>query len=207
MTELEVTVANEANDECESNVQSSQSSDSDDIASSPIAPRFSPVLTASDTAESSGTEEFFDFLCSELPMSTFKFVADNVDFYIRPRQETLDHHAYSLHCTHMMAVKDRVDCSVLSDTPRSVNVESVNFETVLPNDNDLKGLKENLTILLSRTVRAHMPFFRKYISIKAVPQHIQHQFSSEMSSKSDVVRNVYTNPYLVYVITLQECKS
>ena len=185
--------ADETNDEWNSSVQSSQGSSSADtfcnVLSSPIAPRFSPVLTASDTAESSGTEEFFDFLCSELPMSTFKFVADNVDFYIRPRQETLDHHAYSLHCTHIMAVKDRVDCSVLSDTPRSVDIASVDFETVLPNHNDLKSLKENLTILLSRTVRAHMPFFCKHISVKAVPQHIQHQFSSEMSSKSEVVRS------------------
>jgi len=184
----------EASNGCGSCVQlfqdsSSDSADSfDGVLSSPITPQFSPVLTASDAAESSGSEDFFDFLQSQLSIQTFKLVADNLDFYIRPRQETMDHHAYCLHCTHVMAVKDRVDCSELSDIPRSVDLESVNFEAVLPSDNDLIDLKENLTVLLCRIVRTHMPFFSKHINAKTFPQHIQHQFSSEMSSKSEVVR-------------------
>ena len=105
-----------------------------------MAPCFSPVLTTSDTAESSA-EEDFDLLCSKIALSTFKSVVDNIDFYIRPRQETMDHHAVSLHCTHMMAVKDRVDCSLLSDECRSVDIASVCLADVLPTENDLSALK------------------------------------------------------------------
>ena len=62
--------ADETNDEWNSNVQSSQGSSSDtfcDVLSSPTAPQFSPVVTASDTAESSGTEEFFNFFALNCP--------------------------------------------------------------------------------------------------------------------------------------------
>lgn len=74
---------------------------SDSVTSTPVAPCFTPVLTVSDTAESSA-EEDFDLLFSKMPLPTFKFVADNIDLYIRPRQETMDHHALSLHCTHII---------------------------------------------------------------------------------------------------------
>lgn len=74
------------------------------LISTTVAPRFSLVLTTSDTAESSqSAEEDFDLLFTKMSLSTFKFVADNIDLYTRPRQESMDHHAISLHCTHIMA--------------------------------------------------------------------------------------------------------
>ena len=95
------------------------------------------MITASDTAELSAKEEF-DLLCSKIALSTFKSVVDNVYFYIRPRQETMDHHAVSLHCSHMMAVKDRVDCS-LSDKCRSVDIACECLADVLQTESDLSA--------------------------------------------------------------------
>jgi len=40
----------------------------------------------------------------------------------------MDHNA--LHCMHVMALEDKVDCLKLSDMPCSVDLES---ETLLPN--------------------------------------------------------------------------
>ena len=100
----------------------------------------------------------------------------------------MDHHAISLHCTHVMAVKDRIDCSALSDECQSFDIASVHLADVLAKERDLSAVKDNLTILTSRIVRLHMPFFRKHGNANSVPRHIEHQHSTEMSSKSEVVR-------------------
>lgn len=43
---------------------------------------------------------------------TFKLVGDNVDKYVKPRHETADKHASSLHYFHVFAVKDRCERSM-----------------------------------------------------------------------------------------------
>ena len=63
-----------------------------------------------------------------------------------------------LHCMQLMAVKDRVDCS-LSDKCHSVDIASECLADVLQTESYLYALKENLTILTSRFVRMYMPFF------------------------------------------------
>jgi len=79
----------------------------------------------------SPADEIFNRLFYQLPLPTFKYVADHIEFNIRPRQETMDHHAISLHCTRVMAVKDRIDRSALSDECRSFDIASVHLTDVL----------------------------------------------------------------------------
>ena len=55
------------------------------VFSSPITLHFSPVLTVSDAVESSRSEDLKFFFRSQLSLHTFNLVADNLDFYIRPR--------------------------------------------------------------------------------------------------------------------------
>jgi len=71
-------------DGCNSSDESNSSTSASvlsSVLSTPVAPRFSLALTASDTAVSP-TDEIFDQLFYQLPLSAFKFVADNIDFYI-----------------------------------------------------------------------------------------------------------------------------
>ena len=63
----------------------------------------------------------------------------------------------------------------------------MNMENVLPHEDDMDKLKENLTILVSRKIRKYMPFFRKHIDAKAVSRHIEHVYSDHMSKKSEVL--------------------
>ena len=63
----------------------------------------------------------------------------------------------------------------------------MNMENVLPHEDDMDKLKENLTILVSRKIRKYMPFFRKHIDAKTVSRHIEHEYSDHISKKSEVV--------------------
>ena len=44
---------------------------------------------------------------------------------------------------------------------------------------------------MSRVVRKYMPYFRKHVDAKAIPQHRQLKYSKEMSQKSKVVKALY----------------
>lgn len=73
---------------------------------------------------------------------------------------------------HAFAIRDRIDVSSLYNSFPSLDISSMNTEYVLPHEDDVGKLKENLTILVSRRIRRFMSFFRKHIDAKAVPRHI-----------------------------------
>ena len=120
-------------------------------------------------------------------LPTFKLVIDNLDIFVRPRTETSQRHADSLHFVHMYAVHDRINVSSFSDVSQLPDISSVNVEDVLPSNHDLKVLKDNITVLISQTTLKYLTFFRRHINPKAVPQHITHKYTTEMSLKSEVV--------------------
>jgi len=68
----------------------------------------------------------------------------------------------------------------------SVDIESVNFETVLAYDNDLNTLKENLTMY---TLGAKLleDICHSLVSMLML-RHSHNQFSSKISSKPGVIR-------------------
>ena len=80
----------------------------------------------------------------------------------------------------MFAVCDRIDVSSLSDA-FLYRILSVNVDAqVLSQKDDLPSLKENLAILISR----ESVIFRKHIVAKAISQHIENEYSSQMSRSS-----------------------
>ena len=48
---------------------------------------------------------------------SFKIVGHNLDKYVKPRHETVDHHSFSLHYIHSYAVQDRCSTAGLQDRP------------------------------------------------------------------------------------------
>ena len=83
---------------------------------------------------------------------------------------------------------DRIDVTSLDNTFPTLDISSMNMEDILPQEDDVNKLKENLIVLVSRKIRKYMPFFRKHIDAKAVTRHIEHEYSHQMSKKSEVVR-------------------
>jgi len=113
------------------------------------------------------------------------FISCHCQLLISPKQETMDHHAISLHSTHVMAVKDRIDCSALSD---EFDIASVCLADVLAKEKDLSLLK---LFLHQELLGCICPFFWKRVSPDGIPHYIENQHSTEISHKSEVVRVIY----------------
>ncbi len=62
----------------------------------------------------------------------------------------------------------------------------MNLYDILPTTNDYSSLKENFAVLVSRVITDYLPFFRE--DFEGLPQkHIPHQYTTELSKKSEVV--------------------
>ncbi|XP_019854606.1 PREDICTED: uncharacterized protein LOC109583625 [Amphimedon queenslandica] len=119
---------------------------------------------------------------------SFKLVGDNLDKYVKPRHETMERHSSSLHYFHSFAVLDRCDTSHLADNPSlcdaSTTCTSLS-KSILPTESDRSSLLDNYAILFARVIQRHIPFFKK--NCPKVVRHIDHSYTSEMSTKSVVV--------------------
>lgn len=116
---------------------------------------------------------------------TFRIVGDNIDKNIKPRNMTSEHQTRSLHYFHVYAVRDRIDLSKYNDKTPEPDIARMNFESLLPSSEDAAVLNSNLTVLIGRTLRAHMPFFAKFAD--GLGRHIMHEYYDHMSTKSEVV--------------------
>lgn len=182
-------MANDREIEC----SSSYDEDSDTLSSSSslhqssgldtiTSPSFSDLSTFS---SSSGSDSScFPPPPSPMYMTTYKLVGDNIDKDVRPRDMRSDYQTRSMHYFHSYAVKDRVDLSCMSDQAITPSMD-VNFEELLPSKNDMNAIRKNITVLFARVLRKYIPFFDNYG--KGVERHIHHEFSAEMSRKSEIV--------------------
>ena len=120
-----------------------------------------------------------------LPLKSFKLVGDNIDKEVRPREMRQDYQTRSLHFFHTYAVKDQIDLRDTSDEQKDPNMDEINLQNVLPNEDNDKEIRANFQVLICRILVKYIPFFSKFK--RAVERHIPHQFSEEVSHKSEVV--------------------
>ena len=97
----------------------------------------------------------------------------------------------SLHYFHTYAVRDRVDMSQFSD---NVNIGEIPLQEILPTCQDEVIMRANLALLVRRVLAKYMPFFGALA--KGLERHITHEFSKEMSQKSEVVNAPCTQIFL-----------
>lgn len=163
------------------------SSASENGNSSPdYAPSFSPVISTSGTSTSEDEDdrqETKQATTHSLP--SYKLVGDNIDKVVKPRHMRIDHQSRSLHYFHTYAVKDRIDFSHLEDKPALLNLDSIDVTALLPTPGDRKAMKRNFGIHVARVLKKRMAYFTHFGS--GLERHIQHQYSKEMSTKSEVV--------------------
>ena len=181
----------------QSQSESSSESSHDDVALSPALspPSYSDLTSPSHSESSSSCESASQRQSHVSCIPSFKIVGDNVDKYVKPRHETTDMQASSLHYFHSFAVKDRCDVSALNDNPSRPDLTSFSIDEVLPTAADYTSLMTNYTIIAARIIQKHIPFFKK--NVKKVIRHIPHSHSREMSQKSEVV-SVHT----IYSVSL-----
>ena len=114
----------------------------------------------------------------------FKFAGDNVDKHIRVRDVRSDHQATLHHMYSIIAVRNRVDTSQMSCTGSTRDISCVLPKHFLPSVADVKSVRDNLVILIARILVANLPAFSFLSGV--VSKHIQHCYSKEMATKSEV---------------------
>ena len=112
-------------------------------------------------------------------MQFYKLVGDNIDKDVRPRDMRIDHQTRSLHYFHTYGVADRVDLTSVSDESRCPDIDGVQLEDLLPNVNDDMEPSSNFAILALRVLKRYVPF--------KVCRNIEHEFSTQMSQRSQIV--------------------
>ena len=90
-----------------------------ELTSPSVSSVSTPSYSELSTSESSSVST--DTIVPPPPQSqvtySFKIVGDNLDKYVKPRHETVDHHSLSLHYIHSYAVQDRCSTAGLQDQP------------------------------------------------------------------------------------------
>lgn len=125
---------------------------------------------------------------SALPASSpsygYKFVIDNIDKNVTPRNMTMESQTRSLHYVQIYSVKHKIDYPSLFNQAPSPGFK--NLYDILPGPEDYTAIKKNFTILAARLIVEHLPFFSSDFK-GLIPRHTPHQFSTEMQAKSEVV--------------------
>lgn len=112
-------------------------------------------------------------------------MGDNIDFEIHARMQSKDHSNQSVHWTHQYAVKDRVIDRMLETRHRQKAVCDIQLTELLPDENTCARLQKRWAVLVSRVVTSYLTEF-KFLQ-REVVRHIPHQYSHQMSQKSDIV--------------------
>lgn len=129
----------------------------------------------------------------------FKIIGDNLDRNIKPRHQRFDRQTRSLHFFNSYAVLDRCNFAALSDEVEAVQQPAFDISLFLPDDNDLKEITHNFSIIIGRIAHKYIPAFAKIPGISV--QHITHKHHVEMSQKSKVVN------YMTYLLTAVSCEA
>lgn len=120
---------------------------------------------------------------------TYKIVGDNLDKNVYSRYMRVKKYRTKSHnMFHSFAVADRIDTNAFVDDHQLLCLPSPDMpaKSFLPSLEDDVMLKKNIVTLISRILIQHIPFFKLCFD-DLVPSHIAHEYTKEMSRKSDVV--------------------
>ena len=97
----------------------------------------------------------------------------------------MDNQESLLHMYSILDGRSRIPPNTLSYTGHVSSLTTIPAKEFLPIEDDFINVQQNLIIIVSRMLTQYI----KGLSVfaKAVPQHIQHQYSTEMGRKSEVI--------------------
>ena len=97
----------------------------------------------------------------------------------------MDNQGSLLHMYSILAGRSCLPPNTLSHTGYVSSLSTIPANEFLPVEDDFIKVQQNLIIIISRMLTQYI----KGLSVfaKAVPQHVQHQYSAEMGRKSEVI--------------------
>lgn len=168
--------------------------DSDDIIAPPYSPISIPSILNTPQQDLSNSSLLHSFNSqSVLPHSNaiisdwkgFVVVGDNIDKTVHARHQTLESRNRSLHYFNSYAVLDRCNFSLLPEHHVIPDLKAYDVTKLLPSKRDLDTVLNAFAILVGRILTAYLPGFESYKTYSTT--HIQHKYSTEMNTRSDVV--------------------
>ena len=114
-----------------------------------------------------------------------KFWGDNVDKKQKVRDVRSDNQGEMLHMYSVLIGKSRTPAPALSHSGHVSKLSEVPSTNFLPTCEDVSKVKANLVIIISRVLTQYIKSLTPFS--KAIPKHIPHEYSTEMSKKSEVV--------------------
>ena len=94
-------------------------------------------------------------------------------------------------------MRDRLDLSGVSNKTPVPDVSAIRLESLLPSTSDENAIVNNFSILIGRVLSKYIPYFDKF---KCLERHIRHDFTDEMSKKSEVVSSLLFTLSLMIII-------
>ena len=114
----------------------------------------------------------------------FRFWGDNVDKKRGVQDVRSDHQGELVHMYSILAGHNRTANPTLSHTG-CIGSLSIESDSLLPTTDDIQSVKLNMVVIVSRYLTKYIEGLKTFS--KAVPSHIKHQYSKEMTAKSSVV--------------------
>ena len=115
----------------------------------------------------------------------FKFWGDNVDKQRKVRDLRADNSGKMLHMFSLLAGRSRTPAPNLPHEGGGLSLlDSEPVESFLPSESDVRAVKSNLVNIVCRVLTEYITGLSSLS--KFVPKHILHQYSKEMSEKSEV---------------------
>ena len=115
-------------------------------------------------------------------------MGDNIDYEIHARVQSQKHRNRSIYWTHQFAVLDRVQDPQLESHSSQKSVNEIQFAELLPDKDVMENLVKNWAVIVSRVITTYLPLFQSFRD--AVVRHIPHEYSKEMSQKSNSVGRI-----------------
>ena len=117
--------------------------------------------------------------------AVIKFWGDNVNKKRKARDVRSDHTGEMLNMFSLLVGKSRTPAPELSHSGHVSKMSEATAEMFLPSCEDVTAVKSNLVVLVSRVLTTYFSGLAPLS--KAVPKHISHKYSTQMSKKSEVV--------------------
>ena len=114
----------------------------------------------------------------------FKFWGDNVDKSVHVRDLRSDNQGAMVHMFSLIVGRSRTPAPELTHHGQLSSLAEIPDRFFLPNQTDVAACKGNLVRIVSRTLTRYIKGLSKFSRV--VPKHILHQYSQNMSVKSDV---------------------
>lgn len=130
-------------------------------------------------------------------------MGDNIDKNFKPKFRCIDKQTVSVHYFHYFAALDRINLSGYSDVPTRFYYMPTNklpLDILLPTSSDNQILVRNFAVLVSRILVKYIKFFEQSFD-GVVVNHIRHEYSKEMATKSETVSYCLcmNNDLLIYL--------